>query len=150
MSAWFCVVAYDHNGAYVRTYANQIEAAREIGATYSTIVTVLDSPHKTVRGLRLRKYKKGTEILGRINPAERAVIAYKPDGTFYRKYRNRDVAAKEMGVSPQAISNAINGRQKTASGMQWRKYEGDEQMPRKINPVPPPQPSTYDKVEGFQ
>lgn len=41
------------------------------------------------------------------------------DGVLVKKYPSISCAARDMGVSAQAISSCINGRTKTCAGFKW-------------------------------
>lgn len=48
------------------------------------------------------------------------VCCYDAQGVFIKEYNSIEAASKETGIKRAAISNTINGRQKTGGGYEWK------------------------------
>lgn len=63
-----------------------------------------------------------SKTLKEVAPRKRSVIAYHKDGSYFKTYDSIGEAGEELGLSGNAISQALRGKQKTAGGYIWKYF----------------------------
>lgn len=117
---------YTKDGKLIKTWSSATVASRELGISLSGITRVYKGERKSCGGYVWRKIGSKLPIL----PKKcKPVYQYSLDGQFIRTW----TSTKKIGISQVSISNACNGRSKTAGGFIWSyKLEYIEPIKNKI------------------
>lgn len=82
-----------------------------------SVITVEPPGHNTGRRASKESRRRNAEMLS--SGTSSTIAQFDLDGRLLRKYPSIHAAARDMGVSCQAISRCVNGNGKTAAGLKW-------------------------------
>ena len=124
---------YDTSGVFVADYKTMQEAAVAVGISKSSVNKAVTGERAVSGGYQWRRVPYGAppDAIGEIIPRKeepkayglseaKEVRQYTLDGVFVAEYASIGLATKSAGISRKCITDAINGKQKTAGGYIWK------------------------------
>jgi hypothetical protein len=120
----------DLNGNLIKEWENIAQASRELNIGQSNISNVCRGKTKTSNGF-IFKYLGDNDFSKNIKARNgKRVFQYDLKGNFIKEWKSASHASKELNIKTN-ISNACNGRIKTAGGFIW-KYPDDNDFSKNI------------------
>ena len=109
------VYQYDAKGNYMAEYTSIPDYEKEHGC--NTIYNAVDKG-KLALGC-LWSYTKADHIEPYHNRSKKTVYQYSKDGSYIKSFESAADAAREVGVYPTCITDAIKGLRKSSRGYLW-------------------------------
>lgn len=118
----FKVYKYSLEGDYIETYESIRHVANELGCSKFSIQLACSGKIHTSHGFqwRLEKFDKLEPVI--INCREnclKPVYQYTMGGEFIKEHKGSKYALLEINVGKEALSSALNKRNKSAGGYKW-------------------------------
>lgn len=121
------VLQFTAKGVFVAEYRSISEASKSVGVDASNITRAIEGYKFLAGGFvwieKTLNYKQILEskikILQSCKRKEIAVIQMDLDGTFIQRYKNAEVAARDLGIGGRAIRDCCYGKKKTYKGFRF-------------------------------
>lgn len=120
------LLQYDLEGNFIKRWNISSRAMKQTQYPNAHGAANPNSKNKTIYGY-IWRYEEGNKIPNKINKfintSFQKIIQLDKNGNEIKIWDNQTIAAKEIGISTQAISQCAKGKSKTAGGYKWKKYE---------------------------
>ena len=121
---------YKLSGEYVAQFDNVSKASSQVSVSVSSIWKCIHGQRNVAGGYIWKREQREDLPQINISPLEpkktmveylpKAVDQYDRDGHYLRTFESIRSASREIKVNTKSITDALNGRQKTAGGYVWK------------------------------